>query len=701
MREGILFRRITFVSAFICACLCQVSGQVTFSKAPKKLQIYGRDLITDSAVVPIEGKVKRAGANYSEIRCRVFRDGVQRNMISALLSFTADSALFSLRPLIYAELASYRFEIYGYNGTQETLIQSIDSVACGDVFIITGQSNSVAWNLSENPSGSANSNQSPYIRVLGSGSYSGSDSTWRIGQGDGKETTQGNTGQWGLRLARLIVNNQKIPVAIFNGGHGGQPIQFFQRNDVNPTDPNTNYGRLLLRIRAAGLTNNIRAIMFHQGEANAYADGNALSLSAYKTAFQALMSDWQMDFPSIERIYIFQIRNGCNCPVDSVLNVKEAQRQFGQLPKVSVMSTSAETHFSDNCHFPYTNGYLSFGENMYRLLRRDLYGSSADNINAPNIKFAEVVNNGLTFKLIMEDIMDSITWVNGAQNDFKFTGATSGVTAGVCRGYSALLTLNSSGNGITGISYVGHQNTPDPMVTNLNGVGALHFRNFPITTPKYRDSISLAAILHANNITLPIDSFAVFNTNGRIIKLNLSKRKISKLHPYIGYMDSLNTIDLTGNQLTTLPREIIKISPANVMVNFNRMCVGTISDTIKTWINRHSIDVNWQTTQLSDSIHSCNGALAAEFRSSEEMAALGNSQRFVVSVHRKCLHLDIIKPQEVSSIKILKMNGSVVKHFNHASNIMKIDLSESSASTFILQIVRSNQLQVTKRILLF
>jgi len=695
------FMKVIFIFVLTSIYISPISGQVTFSKAPKKLQIYGRNLSTDSAAVTIEGKVKKPGADYSEIRCRIFRNSVQRNMLSAPLSFSGDSAAFSLRPLIYAELAIYRFDIYGYNGTQETLIRSVDSVACGDAFIITGQSNSVAWNLSGNQSGSANGNQSPYIRVLGCGSSSGSDSTWRIGQGDGLEASLGNTGQWGLRLARLIVDNQKIPVAIFNGGHGGQPIQFFQRNDGNPADANTNYGRLLLRIRAAGLTQNIRAVMWHQGENNSYADGSSLSISGYKSAFQSLMTDWQADFPSIEKFYVFQIRNGCSCPVDSALKIKEAQRQLAQVPKVSAMSTSAENHYSDNCHFPYVNGYLSFGENMYRLLRRDLYGINADNINAPNIKFAEISNNGLTLKLIMEDIMDSISWVSGSQADFKFTGASTSVTGGSCSGYSVLLTLGSSGNSITGVSYVGHQNTPDPMIKNLNGIGALHFRNFPITTPQYRDSVSLAAILQANNINLPIDTFAEFSASGRIVTLKLSNRKISKLHPFIGYMDSLKTIDLTANTLTTLPREITRITPiTNVIVDFNRLCPNTLSDTIKAWVNQYSKNTNWQATQLADSLHLCNGQLGT-ILSREQISAFNDSKMFVISVRGKSVFLNIARAEEVTSIKILSVNGSVVRQFNHASQFMKIDLSGLSTSSFVVQVTRGNRIHTAKRFLLY
>ena len=48
-------------------------------------------------------------------------------------------------------------------------------------------------------------------------------------------------------MGRRIVDTYGVPVALFNGSHGGQPISFFQRNDTTPNDLTTNYGRLRSR----------------------------------------------------------------------------------------------------------------------------------------------------------------------------------------------------------------------------------------------------------------------------------------------------------------------------------------------------------------------------------------------------------------------------------------------------------------------
>jgi hypothetical protein len=660
-------------------------GQVTFSKMPQKLQLYGRNLTSDSGEVTISGTVKKPSANYQELRLKVFRNNIVKDSVTKTLQFASDSAPFDIRYYIKAEPANYRFEVYGFNGTQTTLLKAADSVVCGDVFIIEGQSNSVAWNLAGTSANSANVNQSPFIRVFGTGCYNGSDSTWYIGQGDGSECSNGNAGQWGLHLARLILDNQKIPVAIFNGGHGGMPIQFFQRKDANPADKSTNYGRLLTRVRGAGLNQSIRAILWHQGENNTDADNNWLSLAGYKSAFESLSADWFADYPNVEKIYVFQIRNGCGHPADSVGRIKEAHRELAQLAKVSVMSTSAQNHYNDNCHYAY-NEYKAFADNIYRLVQRDLYGGpNADNINAPNIKFAELNGDGMLITLIMEDIMDSITWATGAEADFKFQGTSAKVSKGVCTGNNVKLTMNSAATGVTAISYLGHQNTPEPMVTNLNGIGALHFYKFPLTTPRYRDSISLANILKSNNITLPIDSFAVFNAGGRIVSLKLGNRKLTMLPKDIGYMDSLKTIDLSANLLKTLPREITKINPtANLMVDLNYMC--SVSDTVANWINKYSKDANRKQTQMSDSLHYCNGSVAIIASQNERLELNLFSD---IIIHRTSENMLVVQMPSISGIKkvsVFRTNGVRICQATSSSRVITIDMANNPNEIYIVRI---------------
>ena len=100
--------------------------------------------------------------------------------------------------------------------------------------------------------GSSSIYQNDYLRVYSGGyTYSSgvlNDNQWYYAQGDGNENSGGNAGQWGLALAKMIKDQLNIPIAIFNGAHGGQPISFFDRpNDYNYSTA-TNYGRMYHRL---------------------------------------------------------------------------------------------------------------------------------------------------------------------------------------------------------------------------------------------------------------------------------------------------------------------------------------------------------------------------------------------------------------------------------------------------------------------
>ena len=78
----------------------------------------------------------------------------------------------------------------------------------------------------------------------------------------------GTIGQWGLRLANRLKEAQQLPIMVINGAVGGTQVEAHQRNDDDPTDATTIYGRLLWRVQQAGVADAVRAIFWHQGESN-------------------------------------------------------------------------------------------------------------------------------------------------------------------------------------------------------------------------------------------------------------------------------------------------------------------------------------------------------------------------------------------------------------------------------------------------
>ena len=210
---------------------------------------------------------------FTSISVELLRNGTFQQNFTQNLSYQNLIAPFSFDISINAELAKYRIKIYTeYNGTIN-LVNDIDDIVAGDVFVIQGQSNAAAVMYN----GSASSYQSDYIRVYSGGNISSSgllsNDSWYYGQGDGNENSSGNTGQWGLVLAKKLVDEFNIPIAIFNGAHGGQPISFFQAPTDYSSSTNSNYGRLYYRLNKTGLKNAVRGVLWSQGEADSFING--------------------------------------------------------------------------------------------------------------------------------------------------------------------------------------------------------------------------------------------------------------------------------------------------------------------------------------------------------------------------------------------------------------------------------------------
>lgn len=573
---------------FLCAGLAW--SQVAWIDAPRHLRLYGRAEGKDTGAVIFSGTVHRAETPYTEIRLEVSRNDTLQSTLRRVLSYQGDSAGFSISLGIRAELANYGFEVSGHDSAKDSILLKADSVVAGDVIVIQGQSNAEACMYS----GSANANQSPFIRVFGNGAQTlPQDSVWHVGDGDVCAGGVGGTGQWGLRLARDIVDSAKIPVAIFNGGEGGQPISVFQPNLSQHSDPATNYGRMLSRLQRSGSVPHLHALVWHQGEAN----GNlGTTTASYKSAFISLRSQWLADFPALRRIYLFQIRNGCDFPETKIAAIKEAHRQLAnELDSVEIMSTSGQSHYAD-CHYPYENGYRAFGDNIFRLIDRDFHGrASLDDIEPPQVKFAEVTG-AKQISLIMANVFDGLTWVGGADSEFVFTGTTAEFASGSVSGSRVNLSLSAAAGNVSAIGYLGHEDSADPLVVNRNGIGMVHFTGFPITAPWYRDSVSVAAILKANSLGASVASVATRSSGGRATALNLHARGVLVLPGAVVYMDSLKTLDLGSDSLSSLPREITKL-PSGISVNLDSNALCQLSDSIVDWVAKHASDKAWKSTQ--------------------------------------------------------------------------------------------------------
>ncbi|MCP4450809.1 MAG: DUF2341 domain-containing protein, partial [Planctomycetes bacterium] len=208
--------------------------------------------------------------------------------------------VYRLSVEVDAKLTHYSVEFGTVDADRgETPVATTNNLLCGDAYIVQGQSNAEATAFGDDDNPTTN----PWIKTWGSmGMTTGSGFHTAAHRGTGQ------VGYWALELARRIVTNYEIPVFIINGAKGGTRVDEHQRNDADPTDATTIYGRLLTRIQGAKLTHGIRGVLWHQGEQDqgSEAPTGLMDWVTYQAYFNDMSADWKSDFPNIAQYYIFQ-----------------------------------------------------------------------------------------------------------------------------------------------------------------------------------------------------------------------------------------------------------------------------------------------------------------------------------------------------------------------------------------------------------
>lgn len=478
--------RVLILHLLLCAHL-PAFGQVTFLQFPADLQLYGRDLSTNSAIVQISGFAIDNSVEYDSLRIEVFRNNQSFSTASVALNYINDTAHFTSSHTITAELASYDFRVYGIENNSPSLINDANDVVAGDAFIISGQSNAEAKQRNE----STSQLQNNFIRVYQSGNPNPSaiqnNHNWYVGQGDGNRFSNGNVGQWGIQFAHQFTEELQVPVAIFNGAHPAQPISFFQAPTDYASSLNSNYGRLFNRIENAGLQDHIRAVFWSQGEKNGLT-GFSMSAEEYKQAFLDLKNSWQNDYPNIERYYIFQTNNGCDKPLANLMKVKEGQRQLAlEDEMITTIPTVSLTHYSDDCHYDFTDGYEEFGKRLYQLVRTDLYGLvSANDLAIPNPIGAMYLGNNL----ISIETNSSGLWMDGPVETLLIRDKDNAITDIQVNGSAILLHLEKAPSENATITYFGPApGTTDHFIRSANNKELLSFHNLPVKIGELGESL--------------------------------------------------------------------------------------------------------------------------------------------------------------------------------------------------------------------
>ena len=374
--------------------------KTSFTQTPQSLQLFPRNA-KNEANITFTGKVETA--NYNSVSMIVTRNNSIIKSYKTVLAYTGNVANFTFIHTIKAELAQYSFKIYATQGADSTLVISRENIVSGDVFVINGQSNAAAWNVSNNFPNDNYRNE--FCRTFGQTQGSNAfitqaDTTWAYSNA-GKPFV----GIWGMELQKNIALKYGIPTCFLNEAVLGSTIKDHNNRDVNNAQNlATIYGRLLYRAKKGGLADNIKGFLFWQGEAEALANPQT-----WKSEFDKLYALWKTDYPLIGKFYVFQI-NILGLPFAEAEGLRDFQRQIKSLyPKTETITTIGNQGY-DGTHYS-VDGYKKIGQDAFRLVSRDFYASAdTTQITAPNVQKAYYGNLAKDEIVLIFDNNQSMLW---------------------------------------------------------------------------------------------------------------------------------------------------------------------------------------------------------------------------------------------------------------------------------------------------
>ncbi|MEI6605581.1 MAG: DUF2341 domain-containing protein [Verrucomicrobiota bacterium] len=379
-------------------------------------------------------------------------------------------------------LIKYKVEFGSKTGGRETLLRTVCNLVCGDAYIIQGQSNALATDTREE----SPLDTSEWIRSYGrppAKPQTAPSNLWCNPVWKAKKSEPAELGYWGMELAKRLVASNKIPVCFINGAVGGTRIDLHQRNDADPSDLTTIYGRTLWRVQQAKLTHGIRGILWHQGENN---QGSAsptgdYDWKSYQEYFVALSAAWKQDFPNLRHYYVFQIwPNACSMAGSSGGgdHIREIQRSLPQLySNLSVMSTLG-VHPAGGCHFP-LSGWAEFARLIQPLIERDNYGKHfADSITPPNLKRAAYTSAAKD--AISLEFDQPVVWMDSLTSQIYLDGEKDKIASGSVLGNLLTLKLKAPATAQR-ITYLKETSwNQDDLLFGANGIAALTFCEVPL-----------------------------------------------------------------------------------------------------------------------------------------------------------------------------------------------------------------------------
>jgi len=379
---------------------------------PMSYQLFQRDL-SNQALVSFAGSVFDNVNFYSKIRLRIIKkievsDHNQSNVNNrsthrcdtTFEDYAITDNKFNFSTVISAGLINYRFDLILYNcdSSNNFLINVADSVVCGDVFIVMGQSNAEAESPHEEEllvgldTTYGNSYCRSFARPHKSISMPILDDCYKFGVSrvshlpsfPSIEHRMFNVGVWSLYLQGRVARDFGMPTCFINGARGGTGI--IRHLPIEPYNSDSLFGNMNYKLFKAGFYGKVKGFVWFQGEDDVKCQ---TTYTDYLLLFRSLYEGANQYFDHIAKYYIFQIHAGMFDTQNGALygdSINEALRVLPKFyPDMEVMSTNGVGHQS-GLHFD-SLGYKRIGERLLRLLSRDWYcvNSNIDNIEPPDI----------------------------------------------------------------------------------------------------------------------------------------------------------------------------------------------------------------------------------------------------------------------------------------------------------------------------
>lgn len=388
----------------------QTFGDFSFANLPQNYQLYPRN-VSNAADISIRAKTE----SNTTLGLFIYRN----QQIKQVIKPTAVSnGLYTFNFSIAAELANYDLAFYAFNGKDSTLIVKRSNIVSGDVILVSGQSNAKLGPMDKNVY------QGEWLRTYGknklildlNSAYNKSDTLWNTQKLNlnldpiASDYLQLGLGPFASELARLIIESEKIPIAVISNAQPTTTIDFHLNFTGNMDDPRGG-DILYYKVKKANLQNDIKVFVFVQGEAEILDD----VAQTWPSKFIQLKDKCKKFFPNLQKIAFPQL-NIYEFKAKNSAWLRNEQRKLS-FEKDYISWASVGNQGFDGLHY-YGNKYLKEPNNIYlfenigyfqmanevgRLILKDLYKRDFSvQIQSPNLVKAYFPSAETRSKVILE-----------------------------------------------------------------------------------------------------------------------------------------------------------------------------------------------------------------------------------------------------------------------------------------------------------